>query len=85
MLVLRISVILLELHHVSKKSHLRLAITLTHMNGFWYFLAECHKVGNQKTLYYAALDNLCKNEETRKSHFDSVGLLHTQYTCALSS
>jgi len=30
-----------SLHHVSKTtSHRRLAITLTHMNGFWYFLAE---------------------------------------------
>ena len=28
------------LHGVSKKSHLWLAIILTHMNGFWYFLAE---------------------------------------------
>jgi len=28
-------------HRVSKKtSHLWLAITLTQMNGFWYFLAE---------------------------------------------
>jgi len=28
------------LHGVSKKSHLWLAITSTHMNGFWYFLAK---------------------------------------------
>jgi len=48
------------------------------------------KVCNQKTLYYATSNNLCfcttwHNGETRKSHFHSVGLLHTQCTCALSS
>ena len=39
------------------------------------------KVGNQKTLYYATLSNLCfcttwKNEEMRKSHFHSLGLCY---------
>ena len=29
-----------RIYRVSKTSHLWLAITLTHMNGFWYFLAE---------------------------------------------
>ena len=48
------------------------------------------KVGNQKTLYCATLNNLCfcttwQNGETRKSHFHSVGLCCTQCTCALSS
>jgi len=33
--------VILCIHRVSKKtSHLWLAITLTRMNGFWYFLAE---------------------------------------------
>jgi len=27
------------IHRVSKTFHLWLAITVTHMNGFWYFLA----------------------------------------------
>jgi len=40
------------------------------------------EVGNQQTLYYATLNNLCfcttwQNEETRKSHFHSVGLFYT--------
>jgi len=48
------------------------------------------KVGNQKTLYYATLSNLCfcttwQNGETQKSHFHSAGLCYTQCTCALSS
>jgi len=38
-----------------------------------------NKVGNQKTLYYAALSNLgfsttWQNGKTRKSHFYPVGL-----------
>ena len=38
-----------------KTSHLWLAITLTHVNGFWYFGGRniTDKVGNQTTLYYA--------------------------------
>jgi len=40
------------------------------------------KIGNQKTLYYTTLSNLCfcttwQNGETRKSHFHSVGLCYT--------
>jgi len=47
------------------------------------FLAEIvtNKIGNQKTLYYATLSNLCfcttwQNGETRKSHFRSAGLCY---------
>jgi len=38
-----------------KTSHLCLAITFTHVNGFWYFFGRnvTDKVNNQKTLYYA--------------------------------
>jgi len=67
-----------------KTSHLWLAITLTHMNGFWYFFGRnvTNKVGNQKMLYYATSSNLCfcttwQNGQTRKSHFHSVGLCYT--------
>ena len=78
---------------LKKTSHLCLAITLTHMNGFWYIFGRnvTDKVGNQKTLYYAASNNLCfcttyQNAETRKSHFSLNWIvLHTQCTCALSS
>jgi len=31
------------LHRVSKTSHLWLGITLTHMNGFWYFWQKCYR------------------------------------------
>jgi len=76
-----------------KTSHLWLAITLTHMNGFWYFFGRnvTDKVGNQKMLYYATSNNLSfcttwQNRETRKSHFSlSWTVLHAQCTCALSS
>ena len=76
-----------------KKSHLWLAITLTHMNGFWYFFGRnvTDKVGNQKTLYYATSNNLCfcttwQNAETWKSHISLNWIvLHTQCTCALYS
>ena len=39
---------------LKKTSHLWLAITLTHMNGFWYFFGRnvADNVGNQKTLYF---------------------------------
>jgi len=49
------------------------------------------KVGNQKTLYYTTLNNLCfcttwQNRETRKAHFSlNWTVLHAQCTCALSS
>ena len=49
------------------------------------------KLSNQKTLYYATLNNLwfCttwQNAETRKSHISLNWIvLHTQCTCALSS
>jgi len=75
-----------------KTTRLWLAITLTHMNGFWYFGRNVtDKVGNQKTLYYATSNNLCfcttwQNAETRKSHISLNWIvLHTQCTCALSS
>ena len=47
------------------------------------------KVGNQKTLYYATSNNLCfcTTWQTGKHEnhiFHSVGLLHAQYTCALT-
>jgi len=67
-----------------KTSHIWLAITLTHMNGFWYFFGRSvtDKIGNQKTLYYATSSNLCfcttwQNAETQTSHFHSVGLCYT--------
>jgi len=60
-----------------KTSHLCFAITLTHVNRFWYFLAEMDitdKVSNQKMLYCATSNNLCycttwQNRGTQKSHF----------------
>jgi len=57
-----------------KMSHLWLAVTLTHVNRFWYFLAEIYhdKVSNQKMVYYATSNNLCttlQNAETWKLHF----------------
>jgi len=33
----------LKLHRVSETSHRWLAITLTHMNGFWYFWQKCYR------------------------------------------
>ena len=58
-----------------KTSHIRIAITVTHMNRFWYFFGWnlTDKVGNQKTLY-ATANNLCfcttwQNGKTRKSYF----------------
>jgi len=44
-----------------KKSHLRLATTLTHVNGFWYFFRTnvTDKVSNQKTLYQVTSNNFC--------------------------
>ena len=47
------------------------------------------KVGNQKTLYYATLSNLCfyttwQNAETRKSHFTQLDCVtHTMHLCAI--
>jgi len=75
-----------------KTSHLWLAITLAHMNGFWYFFGRnvTDKAGNQKTLYYATSNNLCfcttwQNAETRKAHISLNWIvLHTQCACALS-
>ena len=65
-----------------KTSHLLVAITLRHGNGFWYFFGRnvTDKVRNHKTYYYAISDNLCfctnwQNEETRKSHFHSTAVL----------
>ena len=50
----RIAMLPIQLHRVSKTSHIWLAITLTHVNGFWYSFGRnvTNKVGNQKTLYY---------------------------------
>jgi len=78
---------------LKKTSHLWLAVTLTHMNGFSYFFGRnvTDKVGNQKTLYYATSNNLCfcttwQNTETWKSHISLNWIvLHTQCTYALSS
>jgi len=83
-----------SIYTVSQKtSHLWLAITLMHVNGFWYFFGRnvTDKVGNQKMLYYATSNNLCfcttcQNGETWKSHFSLNWIvLHTQCTCELSS
>jgi len=64
------------LYNVSKKSHLCLAITLTHVDGLWYFFRRnvTNKVSNQNMLYYVTSNNLrfCttwQNRETRKLHF----------------
>ena len=49
-------------HCVSKNvMHLWFAITLTHVNAFWYFFGRnvIDKVSNQKTLYYATSINVC--------------------------
>ena len=78
---------------LKKTSHLWLAITLMHVNGFWYFFGRnvTDEVGNQKTLYYATSNNLCfcttwQNGETWKSHISLNWIvLHTHCTCALSS
>ena len=62
-----------------KTSHLWLAITLVHVNGFLiFYLAEMlDKVSNKKTLYYATSSNLCfcTTWETRKLHFPSNAVL----------
>ena len=68
-----------------KTSYLWFAITLMHMNGFWYFFGRnvTDKVGNQKVLYYATSNNLCfcttwQKEKTRKSHISvTCMVLHT--------
>jgi len=59
-----------------KKIILWLAITLTHVNGLWYFFGRnvTDKLSNQKKLYYATSSILCfcttwKNLGTRKLHF----------------
>jgi len=79
---------------LKKTSHHWLAITLTHMNEFWYFLAEMLPIkpaGNQKTLYCATSNNLCfcttwQNGETRKSHLSlNWTVLYAQCTCVLAS
>ena len=62
---------------LKKTSRLCLAITVTHVNGFWYFFGRnvTDKVDNQKTHYCATLYNLCfcattwQNGEIRKLHF----------------
>jgi len=67
----------MHVHTVSQKtSHVWFAITLTHVNAFWYFWQKCYtdKVSNQKALYCATSNNVCfcttwQNGETRKSHF----------------
>jgi len=75
-----------------KMSHLWLAITLTHVNEFWYFVGRnvTDKVGNQKTFYYATTSNLCfctiwQNGETQKSqYFTQLDCVtHTMHLCAI--
>jgi len=77
-----------------KTSHLWLAITLTHLNGFSFLGRNItDKVGNQKTLYNATSSNLCfcttwQNGKTQKLHFQffhSVGLCYTytMHLCAV--
>jgi len=76
---------------LKKTSHLWLAITLTHMNGFWHVFGRnvTDKVGNQKTLYYATSNNLCfcttwQNVETWKSHFTQLDCVtHTMHLCGI--
>jgi len=36
-----------QIRRVSKTSHLWLAITLTHVNGFWYFWQKCYRLSKQ--------------------------------------
>jgi len=74
-----------SIYTVSQKtSHLWLAITSTHMNGFWYFFGRnvTDKIGNQEMLYNATSNKLCfctswQNAETRKSHI-SLNWIVTQ-------
>ena len=54
-------------------------ITLTHVNGFWYFFGRnvTDKVGSQKTLYFAASNNLCfcttwQNVNTKMAFFTQM-------------
>jgi len=87
----------IECYTVSQKtSYLWFAITLTYVNGFWYFFGRnvTNKVSNQKTLYCATTSNLCfcttwQNSETQKSHFHSNAVLvHCQNStsrCLISS
>ena len=79
------------LHCVSKTYHLWLAITLTYVNGFWYFFRRnvTDKASNQKTLYYATSNNLClcttwQNPKIRKLHFSLKmhGVCNPAYSCA---
>jgi len=66
---------------VSKTSHLWFAISLTHVNGFWYFCRNVtDKVSNQKVLYCVTSNNLCfcatwQYGETRKLDFHSNAVL----------
>ena len=74
-----------------KTSHLWLAITLTHMNGFWYFFGGnvTDKEGNQKTLYYATLSNCASalpgKMGKRKNHiFTQLDCVtHIMHLCAV--
>ena len=75
------------IHRVSKRtSHLWLAITLTHMNGFWYFFGRnvADNVGNQKTLYFTMPPQIIsasvlpgKTGKHENHIFNSIGLCYT--------
>jgi len=71
-----------SVHRISKTSNLWLAVTWTHVNGFWYFFGRnvTDKVSNHKTLYYATSNDLCfctswQNGETHIFHSNAV-LVH---------
>jgi len=76
---------------LKKTSHLRLAITLTHMNGFFYIFGRnvTDKVGNQNfTIRPQITCASAPPDKTRKHEnhiFTQLDCVHTQCTCAMSS
>jgi len=75
-----------------KTSHLWFAITLTHMNTFWYFFGRnvTDKVSNQKMLYCATSNNVCfcttwqtEKHENRIFHSTAVSV-HCQNSTSCS-
>ena len=68
---------------LKKTSHLWLAITLTHMNGFWYVLAEMLPIKAIKRRFTVPRQITCASalpDKTRKHEnhiFHSIGLCYT--------
>ena len=71
-----------KLHRVSKKPHLWLAITLTHVSRFWHFFGSnaTDKVSNQKMLYYATSNNLCFCTTWQNEKYENC-TFHLLYQC----